>query len=219
MPTAVLIVASTRAHADTQEILRIQDTVNALLEQGAAVDVLVPRVSPLLSAALAPAARVFRILRVPFCETPPLRPSLRRFVTGLLLFFRGYALASHRDYAVLHGVNDGAIVARLLARTSVRRHPYVAEFHTPLSTPGFFRGPRAAFARALERDAFRHADAVILPDAETHARFGPGLPRARVTLIPDPHVELAPENFTYGEFSAALEHVYAYVLRPRREDG
>ena len=217
MPSAILIVASTRAHADTQEILRIQDTVNALLDLGNAVDVLVPRVSPLLSAALAPAARVFRILNVPGCENPPDRPSLRRFVTAVLMFFRGYALASRREYDVLHGINDGAIVARLLKRTFVRSHPYVAEFHTPFSTPCFFRGPRAALARALERNAFRHADAVILPDAETHARFGPGLPRARVTLIPDPHVELAPENFTYGEFSTAVEHVYAYVQRPRAE--
>ena len=40
MPSAVLIVASTRVHADPQEILRIQDTVSALREQGRAVDVL-----------------------------------------------------------------------------------------------------------------------------------------------------------------------------------
>lgn len=216
MPTAVLIVASTRAHADTQEILRIQDTVNALLEQGDAVDVLVPRVSPLLSAALAPHVRVFRVLHVPGCDNPPPRPSVRRFLTGLLMFFRAYALASRRDYTILHGVNDGSIVARTLARISVRRTPYVAEFHTPLSTPGFLRGPRASVARALERDAFRHAGAVILPDEETHARFGGGLPRARVTLIPDPHAEISPDTFTFGEFSAAVAHVYAYVLRPRK---
>ena len=42
MPSAVLIVASTRVHADAQEILRIQDTAAALLDAGAAVDVLVP---------------------------------------------------------------------------------------------------------------------------------------------------------------------------------
>jgi len=217
MPTAILIVASTRAHADTQEILRIQDTVNTLLAQGNVVDVLVPRVSPLLSAALAPTARVFKILDVPGCANPPNRPSLRRFVSGLLMFFRAYALASRRDYDVVHGVNDGAIVARALTRTFVRRRPYVAEFHTPFSTPGFFRGPRAAVARALERGAFRHADAVILPDDETLARFGGGLPRARVTIIPDPHAELVPEAFTFGEFALAIEHVYAYVLRPRED--
>ena len=217
MATAVLVIASTRAHVDTQEILRIQDTVNALLEQGCAVDVLVPRVSPLLSAALSPAARVFRVLRTPLCDDPPRRPSIRRFFSAMLLFFRGYALASRREYTVLHGVNDGAIVARMLSRLCVRRRPYVAEFHTPLSTPGFFHGPRAAIARALERSAFRHADAVILPDAETLGRFGGGLPRARVTLIPDPHAEIAPDAFTFGEFATAVEHVYAYVLRPRRE--
>ena len=32
MPPSVLIVASTRAYADSQEILRIQDTAAALLE-------------------------------------------------------------------------------------------------------------------------------------------------------------------------------------------
>lgn len=217
MPTAILIVASTRAHADTQEILRIQDTVNTLLAQGNLVDVLVPRVSPLLSAGLAPTARVFKVFDLPGCASPPDRPSLRRFVAGLLMYFRAYALASRRDYIVLHGMNDGAIVARALARTLLRRRPYVAEFHTPLSTPGFFRGPRAAVARALERDAFRHAGAVILPDDETFGRFGGGLPRARVTIIPDPHAELVPEAFTFGEFALAIEHVYAYVLRPRAE--
>ena len=31
MPTAILIVASTRAHADTQEILRIQDKKGSLV--------------------------------------------------------------------------------------------------------------------------------------------------------------------------------------------
>lgn len=217
MPPAVLIVASTRAHADTQEILRIQDTVNALLEQGHSVDVLVPRVSPLLSAALAPAARVFTVTRVPGCDNPPPRPSLRRLATALLMFFRGYALAARREYAILHGMNDGAIVVRAMDSVSLRRRPCIAEFHAPLSTPGFFRGPRAALAHASERWAFRRAAAVVLPELEMIERFGGGLPRARVSIIPDPHVELVPDAFTFGEFTAALEHVYEYVLRPRPE--
>ena len=61
MPSAVLIVASTRVHADVQEILRIQDTASALIEQGRAVDLLVPSTSALLSAALDPAVRVFTV--------------------------------------------------------------------------------------------------------------------------------------------------------------
>ena len=37
MPSAVLIVASTRVHVDAPEILRIQDTIAALLKEGCAV--------------------------------------------------------------------------------------------------------------------------------------------------------------------------------------
>ncbi len=215
MPSAVLIVASTRVHADPQEILRIQDTVSALREHGCAVDVIVPRTAPLLTATLAPATRVFTIPKVPFTDNPPHRPSLRRFIVAMLMFFRGVALVSRREYNALHGFNDGALVARAIDRGTVKRYPYVAEIHRPFSSPGFFKGPRAAFARHLERSALKHASAIILPDAETLAHFDGKLPKARVSLIPDPHAEISPDAFTHGEFSTALRHIYEYVLRPK----
>ena len=214
MPSAVLIVASTRVHADPQEILRIQDTVTALREQGRAVDVLVPRMAPLLTATLDPSARVFIAPHVPFMDEPPQRPSIRRFITAVGMFFRGVALVARRDYAVLHGFNDGALIARAIDRGTVRRHPYVAEIHRPLSTPGFFKGLKAAYASHLELAALRHASAIILPDAATLERFGGKLPKARVSLIPDPHAEIAPDAFTLAEFALAIEHIYYYVLRP-----
>ena len=78
MPPSVLIVASTRAYADSQEILRIQDTAAALLERGNAVDVLVPRTSPLMTSVLNPSVRVFTVPRlVPFMRNPPRGPSQR----------------------------------------------------------------------------------------------------------------------------------------------
>lgn len=217
MPSAVLIVASTRVHADPQEILRIQDTVSALREQGRAVDVLVPRIPPLLTATLDPSARVFSIPRIPFMDNPPQRPSLRRFITAAVMFFRGVALAAHRDYAALHGFNDGALIARAINRGTVRRYRYVAEIHRPLSTAGFFKGFKVFFARRLERSALRHASAIILPDAATLERLEGRVPKARVSLIPDPHAEISPDAFTFGEFSLAIEHIYDYVLRPLPE--
>ncbi|MGN0887965.1 MAG: glycosyltransferase [Kiritimatiellia bacterium] len=217
MPSAVLIVSSTRVHVDAPEILRIQDVVATLLEQGRAVDVLVPRVSPLLTAALPAGARVFTAPRLPFCEHLPPRPSIRRLLSALILFFRCVSLVSRRSYDVLHGFNDGALVVRATDRVTVKTYPYVAEVHTPLTSPGFFKGPRSAFSRALERAALRHAAAIILPDAATLSRFGNKIPRARVSLIPDPHADFAPDSFTYGEFATAIQHVYDYVLRPRPE--
>ena len=217
MPSAVLIVSSTRVHVDAPEILRIQDTVATLLEQGRAVDVLVPRVSPLLSAALPPGARVFTAPRLPFCDNLPARPSIRRLLSALILFFRCVSLVSRRSYDVLHGFNDGALVVRATDRVTVKTYPYVAEVHTPLTSPGFFKGPRSAVSRILERGALRHAAAIIMPDAATLSIFGNKIPRARVSLIPDPHTDFAPNSFTYGEFATAVRHVYDYVLRPRPE--
>ena len=217
MPPSVLIVASTRAYADSQEILRIQDTAAALLEAGSAVDLLVPRASPLLTSVLNPAVRVFTVPRiVPFMDNPPRRPSIRRFLVGALMFFRGVALISRRSYTALHGVNDGALVARAISGfATVGRLPFVAEIHRPFSRPGFLRGPRTAFARFCERRALRHAAAIVLPDEQTLALFDRRIPRARVSIIPDPHVELVPTAFTFAEFSAALQHVYEYMRRTR----
>lgn len=217
MPSAVLIVASTRVHADPQEILRIQDTVSALREQGRAVDVLVPRIPPLLTATLDPSARVFSIPRIPFMDNPPQRPSLRRFVTAAVMFFRGVALAARRDYAVLHGFNDGALIARAIDRGTVHRYPYVADIHRTLTASGFFKRLTVFFARRFERSALRHAAAIILPDAATLERLEGRVPKARVSLIPDPHAEISPDAFTFGEFSLAIEHIYDYVLRPLPE--
>ena len=217
MPPSVLIVASTRAYADSQEILRIQDTAAALLECGNAVDVLVPRTSTLLTSVLSPAVRVFTVPRlVPFMHNPPRRPSIRRFLVGALMLFRGIALLSRRSYTALHGVNDGALVARAISGlASVGRVPFIAEIHRPFTRPGMAKGPRVAFARLCERRALRRAAAIVLPDEKTFALFGRNIPRARVSLIPDPHVELVPTAFTFAEFSAALRHVYTYALGPR----
>jgi hypothetical protein len=213
MTPAVLIVASTRIHVDPQEILRIQDTAAVLLEQGFAVDVLVPRISPLMAASFDRNIRVFTVPRVPFSHNPPDRPSGRRFLAAVLMFFRGIALAMRRDYAVLHGVNDGALVARIISRSLVGHVPCVAEVHRPFSRVRFLKTPLTALTGRFERALLRHASAIILPDEETLAQFNGGLPKARVSFIPDPHAELSPDAFTYGEFSLALEHIYDYVLK------
>ncbi len=217
MLSAVLIVSSTRVHVDASEILRIQDTVTALLDQGRAVDVLVPRVSPLLTAALPVGARIFTAPRVPFCANPPNRPSLRRLLSALVLFFRCVSLVSRRDYTVLHGFNDGTLVVRAADRVTVHTYPYIGEIHTPLTSRGFFKRPCDAFSRFLERGALKYAAAIILPDKNTLDVFNGRIPKARVSIIPDPHADFAPDTFTYGEFTDAIRHVYNYVLRPRSE--
>ena len=167
MPPSVLIVASTRAYADTREILRIQDTAAALLAEGRAVDLLTPRLSPL-----------FR---------------------SVLMFLRGVALVSRRGYGILHGINDGASVARAISGfAKAGKMPFVVEIH-----------------RHVSRRTLRRAAAIILPDEQTFERLRRRIPKARVTVIPDPHAELVPDAFTFGEFAQALAHVYTYVQCPK----
>ena len=157
MPSAVLIVASTRVHADVQEILRIQDTASYLLSRNWAVDLLIPRHSRLLAAALPRAVRVLTIPRVPFMDDPPKRPSVRRLLAGVLMFLRGIALAPRRNYTILHGLNDGAIVARAIGCGTVRRLPYVADIQNPFCARALYHGLYATIARALERHSLRHS--------------------------------------------------------------
>ena len=210
---SALIIASTRAYADPREILRIQDTASYLLSRNWAVDLLIPRHSRLLTAALPRAVRVLTIPRVPFMDDPPKGPSVRRLLAGMLMFLRGVALVPRRNYTILHGLNDGAIVARAIGCGTVRRLPYVADIQNPFCARALYHGLRAASARALERHSLRHAGAIIFPDEDTLATFDGPIPKARVSFIPDPHAELFPDAFTGAEFASALDHIYAYVLR------
>ncbi len=213
MRAAVLIVTSTRAYADPQEILRLQDTVAALIDQGRAVDVLIPRHTPLLTAALNKNARVFTVPKIPFMNNPPRRPSFRRFLTGLLMFFYAVSLTARRNYGVLHGINDGSMIVRAIDRCTVKQYPYIAEIHTPYTKRGLIHGIRRIIASRLERAALRHASAIIVPEENVISVFGQHIPVARTVILPSPRTDFSPDGFTVGEFALSIEHLYAYVLR------
>lgn len=163
----------------------MQDTVAALRRNGWAVDVLTPVASPILAATLAHDVRVFTVPRfLPFRK--------------LTMFLRGVALASGRNYTVLHGMDEGGAIARAIDRVTFSRFAYIAEVHHPESID----------SRTLEC-----ASAVIVPDEDTLSRFAVRPPIARVSILPDPHAEIADNAFTAAEFSAAIDGIYTYVLR------
>lgn len=185
MKRSALIVTSVRHCTSAQETLRVQDTVAALRRNGWTVDVLTPIASPILAATLAHDVRVFTVPKFLPCRK-------------LALFLRGVALASGRDYQILHGIDEGAAVVRAIDRVTVKRFAYIAEVHHPES---------------VGRQTVHHAAAVIVPDAETLSRFSVPPPLARVSVLPDPHAELADNAFTAAEYSNALDGIYTYVLR------
>lgn len=191
MKRAALIVTSIRHSASAQETLRVQDTVAALQRIGWSVDVLTPSATPILLATLAPDVRVFTVPRLPF---------LRR----MFMFLRGVALAQRCGYQVLHGFDEGADIVRAVDRFTLKRFAYIAELHHP---------------ETVGRSTIEHASAVVVPDEDTVARCAEPPPMARLSVLPDPHAELADNAFTAAEFATALEGIYTYVLRSHQEKG
>ncbi len=189
MKKAALIVTSITHHATAQETLRVQDTVSALRRNGWSVDVLTPSSTPLLSATLGAEVRVFTVPRIPFLR-------------HALLFLRGVALASRRDYQVLHGVDEGVGIVRLIDRMMMKRFAYIAEIHHP---------------GAVGQSTIAHASAVIVPSEDALAGFAEPPPMARLSVLPDPHAELVDNALTAAEFADALDGIYTYVLRARPE--
>ena len=189
MMRAALVITSIRYCMTAQETLRVQDTVAALQRIGWAVDVLTPLANPILTAALNASVRVFTVPRVPLFR-------------HILLFLKGFALATKRNYTVLHGLDEGVGLARAIDRMTFKRAAYVAEVHHPDS---------------VSPATVAHASAIIVPDEETLAAFQKPPPLARVSILPDPHAELAENAFTAAEYASAIDGIYTYVLRTRPE--
>ncbi len=182
---------STAHCATAQETLRVQDTVSALRRAGWGVDVLTSSENPILAATLDAAVRVAIVPRAPL-------------LGRLLLFLRGFSLAHGRGYSVLHGIDDGADVARAVCRAAPGRPAYVAEVHHPREVSG------GTVARAA---------AVIVPREDVVAAFRSAPPMARLSVLPDPHAELADNAFTAAEFASALCGIYSYAVSRGPEGG
>lgn len=189
MKRAALIITSLGHSSTAQETLRVQDTVSALRRIGWRVDVLAPSANPMLSATLASNARVFVVPSLPLMRRP-------------LMCLRGVALASGGDYSVLHGFDEGADIARSVCRMSRKHLAYIAEVHHP-KTVGAATVSRAA--------------AIVVPHEHTLLEFREQPPMARVSILPDPHAELADNAFTASEFASAIDGIYTYVLRKHPE--
>ena len=189
MMRAALVITSIRYCMTAQETLRVQDTVAALQRIGWSVDVLTPRANPILAATLAASVRVFTVPRVPFFR-------------HVLLFLKGFALATKRNYTVLHGFDEGAGLARAIDRMTFKRAAYVAEVHHPDSVSPVM---------------ITNASAIIVPDEGMLAEFREPPRLARVSILPDPHAELVENAFTAAEYASALDGIYTYVLRTRPE--
>lgn len=209
MPNSVLIITSTRGFSDLRATARLTETVSALLQSGWNVDILVPRRRD--SVIFDSRVRVFTVPRLPFTTSLPVRPSLRRSAIRHLMYMHGAYLLSHNDYDLIHGIDDGAAVARSLDRSTITRHHYIAELVEPFTSEGRFTGLRSIRSKARERAAIKHASAIIVSDISVIEDLDTKVPRPRVNVIPDPSNLGIGEEFTSLDYAAALHQTYSYA--------
>lgn len=212
---AALVISSTRVHVSANAALRMQDIVSSLLRKGYEVDVLVPRLSPLIVAAL---PREVRLLTIPSTwggALPPERATWRRLLMTVLMTLRAVSLLSRTPYDFVCGLDDGVFAARAADRFTLRRFAYLADIQDPLSVRNRPSGIASAIAARLERKALRHAAAVTLAAEDTLAQFDKPPTHARFSVLPSPHAEMGDDAFTIAEFDALFAKVirYARVFR------
>lgn len=134
-----------------------------------------------------PNVRIHRALRAPFVRSVPIGPSLRKAASDAMLLRPLLRLAEEGRHDVVHGVEEGALLAWWLhRRTGI---PFVYDMDSHLSAQLAERGhlfrPAGKLVKALERRALREAVGVLavcpaLLDVATRHH-----PRETAALLPD----------------------------------
>jgi len=202
----ILFITSKPYHPWEGACHRTRSTLEALVALGYTVDLLTV---PAGESYDATGVTLFFVPRLPLCRDLADGPSLRRFATDHLLFFKAVFLASRTSYALIHGVDDCGVIAWLAARLT--KTPCVCERYADLDY-AWLRGVHrfwTAPARFLACRALKRADAVIGSHSSIInllSRFGR---RSRACVIPDipavtNDVPLPARNLALARFKTEL---------------
>ena len=154
----VLFIASKPFFPWRSSCIRAGHDLLALTQLGYEVDFLTV---PIGSHQPIPAVRLLRVPNVLFARNLPEGASLRKFVFDLLLLAYGGVLVLRNRYAVVHGLDDGGVVAWAVGRLG--RSAVVFEKHADTShaVGGAWRRFLARIYQRAERCALRRADTAI----------------------------------------------------------
>jgi len=123
--------------------------------------------------------------RLPFCRLLPEGPSVRRFLLDTLMLCKAVFLAGRDPYTLIHGIDDGGVIAWLAGRLT--KTPCVFERHTALESERV-KGPRRLWLagyRLVERRALRKSDVVIGNGPSLLSLLSRLGCRSRACVIPD----------------------------------
>ncbi len=151
-----------------------------------------------------PGVRILRVSALPGVTSVPIGPSFRKAGYDVKLLSRAARLLRSREYDVIHGVEDGALIAWVLSRTRVAT-PYIYDMDSHMSSQvherGRLYGGLAGVFHAVEGRALRGAVGVLavcpalVEVAREHQVIGqvallPDTPlQSGDEVVPDPEVE------------------------------
>jgi glycosyltransferase involved in cell wall biosynthesis len=221
----ILLIAPQPFYSERGTPIAVRAVVETLAQAGHRVDMLTYHQGANVPL---PGVRVFRAARPPMVRHVPIGPSWQKAACDARLASAAAALSRWCRYDVLHGVEEGALVAAVLARR--RRLPFIYDMDSLMSEQLREKGgPFSAAAgtlAALERWALGQAAGVLavcpclVEHARRHAPAG-----APVELLPDfpleggecaaPDPEVASIEGTKLVYVGNLEHYQGVDLMLR----
>ena len=97
---------------------RVRHDLAALVALGHTVDLLTP---PGSAVPEMPGVQSLSTPHLPFCRNLPPGPSLRRFATDVVMAAKAVAACNRHAYTLMHGIDDGGVVAGIAGRLTKPR--------------------------------------------------------------------------------------------------
>ena len=164
--------------------IRVKFNVLALETLGFQVDVLVPPIGVHDDEI---SSQVHRVWSLPGVTNIPIGPSIPKFVFDIFLLFFALTFAFRTRYDVIHGTEEGGVIAWVVARLTGAKCIYEKHSDPASHRKGGVKNLLLTIYRRVERFVARHTDAVICtgPGLECQARqYAPKTPVYRISDIP-----------------------------------
>ncbi len=201
---SVLFIAPQPFFAIRGSSFRIRSTVKALSELGYRVDLLVFGLGTDISIL---GVRILRAIKIPGVKKVPIGPSWIKFVLDLCLFFSALRLISRKRYSVVHGIEEGGMIAAVCGWIS--KTPYIFDMHSCMSES--IRDLRRRFSpllakivASLELLCLRKAAAVMTVGSAHSADVSRRAINTAVFAVEDTAAEI-PQQVDLREISAVRE--------------
>jgi len=189
----VLFIVPQPFFEDRGSPFRVKVSVESLSALGYEVDLLV---LPFGEEVSIPRVNIVRTWKIPFIKEVKIGPSFTKLFFDVLLLVKALQLGLTKKYAVVHGVEEGGIIAAVLGRLTST--PYIFDMHScmseQLSSTALARIPFfIRLIELIERLSIRRAAGVVTVGEEHKSRVGEicaSVPCCAVEDIPlDPVIE------------------------------